>query len=75
MIEEPNGQVLSTNPCREILVETYKGYDIVWCEGIEDDEPWYYAIPKGTYGVSEAIAESSTLEDVKDILDLSLIHI
>ncbi len=69
MMEEPSGQVLSTNPCREILVETYKGYDIVWCEGIEDDEAWYYAIPEGTYGVAEAIAESSTLEELKKIMD------
>ena len=69
MIEEPSGQVLSTNPCREILVETYRGFDIIWCEGIEDDEPWYYAVPRGTYGVADAIAESPTLDGIRGVID------
>ena len=69
MEEEPYGVILSTNPCKEVLVERHRGYDIIWCEGIEDEKSFYYAIPEGTYGIGKAVAIGDTVVDVRWAID------
>ena len=63
-----SGTVLKTNPL-EIFVETYKGFDIIWCAGITGDDSYHYAIPEGKYGIAEPVAERVTLNGIREMID------